>query len=183
MTVTTRAVAALVAVVWLSSAAGCGSTTEGKPVEATGTSTTDPDEPAGLFDPCTEISDDLLRQMGVDPATESSGISGVEFEDWKICHWIAPWYALTIYSSSRTIDEIRTNSTVTAFREVRVAQREALEYHTKSDRPPDDCFVGIAVPGGIVEIQIMAKYLEPKLEEPCVVAERDVEILDDILPN
>lgn len=183
MTVTTRAVAALVAVVWSLSAVGCGSTTDGKPVEATSRSATATDEPAGLFDPCTEISDDLLRQMGVDPASEESGIAGVAFEDWKICGWDANWYSLSIYSSARTIDELRRNSSVTEFREVRVAQRAALEYRTKSDRPIDDCFVGFPVPGGVIEVQVLAKYLEPMQEEPCVVAGRDVNILDDVLPR
>ncbi|MFD0361980.1 DUF3558 family protein [Nocardia sp. GCM10030253] len=40
-----------------------------------------------LWDPCTQVSDALLKQVGVNPATKESGIAGVEESDWKVCSW------------------------------------------------------------------------------------------------
>lgn len=183
MTVTTRAVAALVAVVWSLSAVGCGSTTDGKPVEATSAPTADPDEPAGLFDPCTEISDDLLRQMGVDPATEEADLAGVEFPGWKVCSWDAGWYFLGVLSGDRTVDEVKSNPSVTNVRNVEIGSRSALEFDTTGDERRDECSVGIVAPQGVIEIHVGAKFLEPKPEDPCAAARRHANELDSFLPR
>ncbi|MBJ8342310.1 DUF3558 domain-containing protein [Antrihabitans sp. YC3-6] len=183
MTVTTRAVAALVAVVWSLSAVGCGSTTDGKPVEATSTPTADPDEPAGLFDPCTEISDDLLRQMGVDPATEEADLAGVEYPGWKVCSWSGPWYFLTVFVGDKSLDQMRENKSFTKFRDIKIGTRDALQYQSTSSMQDEDCFIGYAVNGGVVMIEVATMFSEEKAEDPCDVVIRDAIALNSVLPN
>ncbi|MEV0299139.1 DUF3558 domain-containing protein [Nocardia sp. NPDC050710] len=136
---TTATVAALAGVVLLAS--GCGSETDGKATPSTGVGTSA--ATAALWDPCTQISDQVLQKVGVVPATKESGISGVQQPGWKVCSWHdrqSGWnYSLGVWSTTNTVDDFQKKSENTNFSDISIAGRSGVTYHRMNDKDGEDC--------------------------------------------
>ncbi|MGW4740555.1 DUF3558 family protein, partial [Nocardia xishanensis] len=102
--------------------AACGGTTEGAPSTATSAAE------VPLFNPCIGIPDDVLRSAGVDPATEESGIAGVDQHGWEICRWSSKEFFMTVFSTSRTVGEFEKKPGNIEFQDVTVAGREGRQF-------------------------------------------------------
>nr|WP_280193621.1 DUF3558 domain-containing protein [Nocardia farcinica] len=154
----------------------CGGTTSG-----TATTSTSAAEVA-LWNPCTEIPDDLLRQAGVDPAVVESGVAGVHQSGWEICTWRGPTYSMAVYSSTRSVQEIREKPGNTDFRDVQIGGRQGVEYRVAGASRDLDCDIVFPASQGMVSIRIGNSALVDNPQDPCRLVNKAAEILVPVLP-
>ncbi|MFE3444451.1 DUF3558 domain-containing protein [Nocardia sp. NPDC059180] len=144
--------------------AGCGSSTEGEaePVGSAGvttgagsTSTTEGSIPENApvgFDPCTDISQDVLDSEGLRNRsnTDSEGSNGLE---WRGCGWIqTDGYAPSIRVTNITVDMVRENKGRVVRDEYTIDEREAIASNTDDESDPRSvCTVHVAMNGGSLE--------------------------------
>lgn len=159
--------------VW--AAAGCSSVVEGAAEPASGQE--------GLFDPCKDIPDSVLEEVGLDPATEEAGAAGVEQPGWNICGWSGSWYFLTVYSSSYTVDDVRRNPDFRGFEELNVGGRRGIEYQRVDDEDNNGCYLAFSVEHGSIWFNVERKLSEARQESSCVVVQRLSVNLEPTLPK
>jgi hypothetical protein len=155
-------------------AVGCGSTVEGEPERASGQE--------GLFNPCTDIPDSVIEGVGLDPATESVDVFGVEQPGWKICSWDGSWYNVTIYSTSYTVSDVRSNPDYVDFIDVDIGDRRATQYR-RADSTDEACYVIFALDQGSVWINAEKDALSEHTGNSCDEARRLTDELDSHLPR
>jgi len=159
--------------VW--AAAGCSSVVEGAAEPASGQE--------GLFDPCKDIPDSVLEEVGLDPATEEVDIEGVEQPGWKICSWTEPWYYLIVYSNRFTVDDARKNSDYTGFEEISLNERRGVQYHRASDVEIDKCYIALEAKQGSVWIVVDTKGIAEQEGSTCGLASEYAHSLLAALPR
>ncbi|MBF6232244.1 DUF3558 domain-containing protein [Nocardia farcinica] len=155
----------------------CGGTTSG-----TATTSTSAVEVA-LWNPCTEIPEDILSRTGVDPHDVEAGIAGVPQSGWEICSWAGPEYFLTVFSTSRTVQEIREKPGNVEFNEIDAAGRRGVQYRVEGAAMHLDCDIVFPAQQGSVTVKIGNRAGEDDVEDPCVVAQRVAAQLVPILPE
>ncbi|MFB7876823.1 DUF3558 domain-containing protein [Nocardia sp. NPDC056064] len=156
--------------------AGCDS---GEPSSQGATTTAKP----VLWDPCTEISDAVLTEAGVDPSTEESGVGGHAQSGWEICAWDAPEYSLTVYTTNKSVEEFEQKPGNVDFQDVTIAGRAGRQFKVQGASKDLGCDVVFPAEQGIVQLEILNSPLESGLDDPCVYLERVGEVLVPILPN
>ncbi|WP_433603348.1 DUF3558 domain-containing protein [Nocardia sp. CA-135953] len=170
----------------LIAATGCGSTNGGTATPAT---TTDKAAAtAALWDPCTQISDEVLRQVGVDPSTRSNTIAGVpNVEGWKLCSWHdkpSRWdYTLGVWSTSHTIDESKKDGNNIDFADIVIAGRQGIQFRRAEDRNDEICYLSFPSGGQSIDISIYKTVLTKDNRGPCVIAAAAADVLVPILPK
>ena len=153
----------------------CGSTVVGEPERASGQE--------GLFNPCTDIPDSVIEDVGLDPATEEIDISGVEQPGWKICSWTASRYYLIVFANDHTLDEARANPDFGGFKNIQAGTREAVQFHRKDDVEVERCYVGLSIEGGSIWVAVDLMGGETMEEPTCDLAVDYVAKLDGFLPS
>ncbi|MGY0497379.1 DUF3558 domain-containing protein [Nocardia sp. FBN12] len=131
---------------------------------------------AALWDPCTEVAPDLVRQMGVDPDTKTS--TATAQPNSKYCTWHdskAVWaYHLGILSTSFPLEAIRR--TKPAAIETAVGGRAGIQ-----DRPADrQCEIVLAVGTGTVYIQASDNPAARNPPDPCT---RALDVANALAPS
>lgn len=135
-------------------AAGCSKANQGT---ATPTTTDKAAATAALWDPCSKVTDSVLQQMGVDPATKQTGIGGVPQDGWKICSWHdTPDYKFTVgvWSSSFTIQDLKNKKDNTDFTDVVVGGRNGMRHKSASDTQGEDCYISFPSRQGMFEVSV-----------------------------
>ncbi|MFD4182469.1 DUF3558 family protein [Rhodococcus sp. NPDC058514] len=161
----------------LMSTAACGSeTVAGSPT----VESSDVGQPA--FDPCT-IPDEALLAVGVDPATEDADVFGVQATGWELCKWTGAQQALVVFSSLRSIDEIKSNPRNAELTSVGIGTRDAVTYRETSDTHRENCDVAFGIDGGSIMVRIMTKDTRYVLPNPCEMAVSTATTLDPYLPR
>lgn len=159
--------------VW--AAAGCSSVVEGAAEPASGQE--------GLFDPCKDIPDSVLEEVGLDPATEEVDIAGVEQPGWKICGWSGSWYFLTVYSTARTVNDVRRNADYRDVEELRAGSRHGIQFQRVDDVDGNGCYIAFPVEQGSIWVNIERMLSEAQEEPSCVVAQRVSVDIEHVLPK
>lgn len=158
--------------------AACGETTEGSPT----TSTSIPRE--ALWDPCTEIPDSVLSEAGLDPTTKDSGIAGVEMTAWRICGWRNKEFAITVYSTDKSMDFFESKSGNVEFQDVTVAGRTGRQFRVEGASKDLLCDVVFSVPSqGVVQLGIHSSPIPDVPVEPCGVLYRVGELIVPSFPS
>ncbi|MFF2085341.1 DUF3558 domain-containing protein [Nocardia sp. NPDC058176] len=160
--------------------AGCGGS-EGS--SGTGSSGVSTSAKPVLWDPCAEISDEVLTAAGVDPGTEESGVGGHAQSGWEICAWDAPDYSLTVYTTDKTVEEFEQKSGNVDFQDVTIAGRQGRQFKVEGASKDLGCDVVFPAAQGVVQLEILNSPLETGLEDPCVYLARVGEVLVPIFPN
>ncbi|MET4613321.1 hypothetical protein ABIC28_004322 [Rhodococcus sp. PvR044] len=158
--------------------AGCGSETVAGEAEAVGTGVGQP-----VFSPCDDIPDEALRTVGVDPATESKDILGAKQPGWEICRWNGPEHILRVFSTVRTMDEVRSNEQNTDFAPLELGGRDAVSYREVADTARETCDIAFASGGGTVLVRINTSLGDSRAEEPCAIALQTATELEPIVPR
>lgn len=143
-TLATAAAAALVT--------GCTSSTEGTAAETVAPTTAQPIE---VFNPCTELSDEILSGVGLDPSTKTVVTDAPEGEtSWRVCGWRTPdsLIRIDIFSTSHTLDEARNNEDLVQKVETTVGARPALRAYDKSETDGRSCYTAMEAEQGMFEI-------------------------------
>lgn len=168
--------------------AGCSSGGDGTPEpDSSGKPTSG--EPTVQYNPCSELSDDALRAMQVDPASKSTVTDAPSGPvTWRMCTWSSTEgpYLVTVGSSTYTMDEARKNDTVTGFRDVQVGPRSGLMYQDKNDEDKLRCYVSLPSSKGMFVVIVGWRYSQraslPQAP-PCDLAARHASQLEAYLPK
>lgn len=137
------------------------------------------DRPDVVFDPCTWISDDAIREAGFDPATRERGKDILAEWTFLICGFESEVITLSVMSGNVTLEEEVQKSLKNGpwQRPITVNGREA----TVGSDPelPDSCEVNIRTKAGVVFIDQLLK-LEGRIQgtDPCVDIEKTAAIIE-----
>lgn len=165
----------------LALATGCGTVTDG-----TATTTSAAADSPHIFNPCTQLSDDVLRANRVDPATKSVTTDPAEGpSSWRICKWssIELPYFLSVASSSHTVQETRANERETGFRDVMIGPRTGLIHQDKIDTRGEVCRVAIPAAQGMFVISAAWRASQPITRDRCELAVQHAKDLEPHLPK
>ncbi|MEV3962507.1 DUF3558 domain-containing protein [Nocardia sp. NPDC050193] len=169
----------------LLAASGCDAPTGGLAAPQT---TTNSAVTEALWDPCTEISDDVLRQVGVDPSTRDNTISGVEnVEGWKLCSWhdkASRWdYTLGVWSTTHRIEELRGDVNNVEFTDVSVSGRAGVRFKKAHDTQNSVCYLAFPFSDGALEISVFNSAASDLEQDPCRTADSAAVVLVAHFPN
>ncbi|MBF6173742.1 DUF3558 domain-containing protein [Nocardia blacklockiae] len=143
-----------------------GACNDGDGGDAPGSATTTAE--AKLWDPCTQIPDDVLQRAGVNPAAKESGIAGVHQHGWEICNWKGKRYTVTVFSGSRPLQEIETKPGNVDFEDVVIAGRSGRQYRVEGASKNDTCDVAFSASQGVFEIMVGNSLIVDNPGDPCV---------------
>ncbi|WP_328407033.1 DUF3558 domain-containing protein [Nocardia sp. NBC_00403] len=157
------------------SAAGTTST-------AAATKSADPD--AALWNPC-DLPESAISATGLDPASKTKDVAGVDFDGWKVCSWRAGarWYSLGILSGIPTLQDIQKRTDYEAFTLMTVGSRRAVQFLDVGDSKRLKCSIAIEVPHGSVAFRVQTRYEIGKQGDPCIEVRRHVDDLAKYLPG
>ncbi|WP_280401917.1 DUF3558 domain-containing protein [Nocardia carnea] len=163
-------------------ATGCTSSTDG----ATATIAPTTAGPIEIFNPCTELSDQVLRDVGLDPSTKSVTTDAPDGEtSWRVCNWRTPDSTLMIgvYSTSHTLDEARKNSKLVEKTETTVGSRPALTYFDETETDGTSCYTAIAAEQGMFEINASWFLDADRDRDICAISTEYAALLEPNLPK
>lgn len=146
----------------------CGSSTSGSPSASSETSAAQ----VKLFDPCTQIPEDVLKSAGVDPATKDSGVAGVHQSGWEICGWRGPKYYITVYSTARPVSDFETKPGNVEFRDVTIGGRQGRQFRVEGGSKDLLCDVVFPAKQGVLQIELSNRAALDNPENPCVLLSR-----------
>ncbi|MCP2299974.1 Protein of unknown function (DUF3558) [Nocardia amikacinitolerans] len=168
---------------------GCSSTVGGNATEE-GSSPVSHNESVPLFNPCTDLSDEVLRGDKLDPATKQVTLDRGPDDDswWKICNWRSTEgpYAVTVFSTRRTLPERRANEESLILGDVAVGSRNGVTNTRKDDPDNLTCYVSIPASQGMFEVGISWRYSERQSmpqSPPCELAARHMRYFEPLLPK
>ncbi|WP_433621463.1 DUF3558 domain-containing protein [Nocardia sp. CA-120079] len=171
----------VVAVGMLLVVTGCGSTKGGTATPSTGAGGTSA-ATAALWDPCTQVSDQVLQKVGVVPSTKKSGVAGVEEPGWKVCAWnSAPslWdYTVTVYSTIHNVDEYKKKKENVDFVGIKVQGRDGFRFHTTNDKDNEDCDLVFPAAQGALQISVF----KASPNKPVVACDQAMVAADTLVP-
>lgn len=152
------------------------------------TSTDEAAATEALWDPCTQISDDVLQRVGVDPTTRDNKISGVEYvEGWKLCSWkekeIREDYSLGVWATTHTIEETKEDENNIDFTDISVSGRPGVQFKRADDTGDRVCYLSFPSNGQSVEISIYKTVSTKDDRGPCEIASAAGEILVPVFPT
>ncbi|PPJ34075.1 DUF3558 domain-containing protein [Nocardia nova] len=128
------------------------------------------------FDPCLEIGDDLVTRAGFDPSTRERSVGDVVTDLLTLigCDFNRTATkdgekvisgSISIESSNRTLDDIRTNPERTAFNSDPIRGRAAVLYRTPS--LPGMCSAAVASPDGVLDVSLTVFPGPIAVPQPC----------------
>ncbi|QKT10950.1 DUF3558 domain-containing protein [Rhodococcus sp. W8901] len=125
-----------------------------------------------VFRPCDDIPDDALRGLGADPGTAERDIMGVKQSGWNVCGWSAADYDITVFATTHTLSDIKTNDRNEEFMPVDLGSREGFSYREASDVARERCYVAVESGDGSSILSIsFAGLVDPRdAQEPCRIA-------------
>ncbi|WP_040689191.1 DUF3558 domain-containing protein [Nocardia vinacea] len=153
----------LLAAAVLPGLAACGSSTSGSPSASSETSAAQ----VKLFDPCTQIADDVLTAAGVNPSAKESGVAGVHQSGWEICNWKGPKYSLGVFSSGRSMREIEQKQGNVEFQDVTIAGRQGRQFRVEGASYDLMCDVVFTASQGIIELTLINNPVLDHPAPPC----------------
>lgn len=159
---------------------GCGSeTVAGEAVVAKPTSGLS--EP--VFSPCDDIPDEVLRGVGLDPASASQDILGIKLPGWNACRWKGPSYSVTVAATDRTMDEFRANARNTEFVSQSIGDREAFSYRETADIRRERCDVALRSGANAVLVRFSLNTVDAESGDPCSRAVSTAGGLEPVIPR
>lgn len=144
--------AASIAAVTATLATGCAFFGDGS---ETGVVPPMPDsEPIVIFNPCTDLPDETLAEVGLDPATKGVVTDPEGESTWRVCAWGTPdkLYQITVMSTTHTLDEARANENQVHLGETTVNGRAARRSYDKAETDGRSCYTSIDAGQGMFEI-------------------------------
>ncbi|MFI5719655.1 DUF3558 domain-containing protein [Nocardia sp. NPDC051750] len=132
---------------------GCTSSTGGTATDTTTSTTTAVVE---VFNPCTELSDQLLTEIGLDASTERVVTDAPEgATSWRVCAWRQPdnLVRVTVMSTSHTLDDARANDNLIDIVDTTVGPRAAIQSKDKDEIPGKSCYTSFEAEQGMFEIK------------------------------
>ena len=113
--------------------------------------------PVALWDPGTQISPDIWRKIGLDPATASSTLGGIAPPRGFALyggHCTTRMYSITVWSQIYTVEDFRRKEGI-PFSPITIAGRPAYHYAPAGDTTGDHHTIIFPTPRGSCSIQII----------------------------
>ncbi|MFQ6393502.1 DUF3558 domain-containing protein [Nocardia sp. KC 131] len=147
-------------------------------VSATAAATKSADPDAGLWNPC-GLPDSAVSATGLDPASKTKDVAGVDFDGWKVCSWRASarWYEFTTYSGTPTLNDFEKRRDLEGFTPRTVGSHQAVEFLRVGDTKRLSCGIAIEMPQGTVSFEVTTRPSVGKQGDPCVEVRRHAEDL------
>lgn len=164
---------------------GCSTTESGNAQPST---TTDlAAATAALWDPCSEIPDATLSDLGLRASSAEPGILGADEPGWKICRWaedeVPANFSMAVYSSVHTVDEIQAKPGNVEFNDVTVAGRSGLQYRDSVRDADEFCLIAFPTTSGFIQVDAINRSAEAKQTPPCDRAHSFAEVLVPMFPE
>ncbi|WP_174184100.1 DUF3558 domain-containing protein [Nocardia barduliensis] len=164
---------------------GCESGTNGT---ATPSRTTDTSAAtAALWDPCTQVPDQLLQEIGVDPSTKKSGVAGIEEPGFKVCGWYdpgKPWnYSIDVWSTIHSVEDFRRKPDNVDFSSITINSRSGFKFRSNKYDPDEACDLIFPTDFGAVEVTAFNVSPKGRQVPPCDRVTAAAEVLLPILPR
>lgn len=146
----------LTAAAVVATVAGCGANVDGDPTAEGADATTGRDlDKIAVFNPCSELPDNVLTQVGLVPSSKyvttdpPSGPSS-----WRVCGWKPEHkqYEITVFSTSHTTDEARANDDLVDLRDVAIGSRPGLTFHDDFDSDKSTCHAAFPAEQGMFDV-------------------------------
>ncbi|MGW5436015.1 DUF3558 domain-containing protein [Nocardia asteroides] len=111
-----------------------------------------------VFNVCSQLSDEVLRGVGLDPATKRTLTDPPTGPStWRSCNWrsLDDRYGsgalrFDVFSTSHTLDETRRKDSLVNVQETTVGNRRALRFQEKNDS--ESCYVAFEAEQGMFEV-------------------------------
>jgi hypothetical protein len=162
---------------------GCTTGTDGSATGTTAPTTTGSIE---VFNPCTELPDNVLTKVGLNPATKTVVTDAPEGESsWRVCGWRTPdnLIRVDILSTSHTLDDARRNENLVQKVETTVGSRQALRSYDKSETDGRSCYTSLGAEQGMFEIGASWFEEDGWTRDICEVSSEFAAALDPHLPK
>ncbi|WP_280417839.1 DUF3558 domain-containing protein [Nocardia carnea] len=128
-----------------------------------------------LRDPCAQVSDDILRQMGLDPAMRNNTISDVEDDEgWKLCSWkdkpVRENYKLGIWATTHAIEDSKQDKNNISFTDITISDLAGVPFKRAEDTHDEVCDLSFRAHGGAIDISIYKAVSTRDDRDPCDMA-------------
>ncbi|WP_227984954.1 DUF3558 domain-containing protein [Nocardia spumae] len=138
---------------------------------------------ATLWDPCTQIPDDVLRRAGVDPSTKQSGIAGVHQSGWEICNWKGKQYTLAVLSGNHSVQEVTGKEGNVDVQGVTIAGRAGQQFRVDGATKDLTCDVVFPSGQGAIELTVIGSLALDNSGDPCHSLNSVGEQIVPVLPS
>lgn len=132
--------------------------------------------PDVLFDPCTWIKDETIREAGFDPATRNRGQDFIAEWTFLVCEFKSEAITLSVMSGNVTLEE-ETKKNGSWQRPITVNGRDATV--GREPERGDSCTVNIRTAAGVVFIDQLLN-LQGRIQgiDPCVDIEKTAALIE-----
>jgi hypothetical protein len=164
-------------------ATGCTSSTEGAATGTTAPTTTGSVE---IFNPCTELSEGAITAAGLDPASKDVTVDPPSGPStWRVCLWRSEGneFFVSIFSTSHTLDEARSNQELVNVSETSIVDRNGLTFMDKTDSDGESCYAAMSAAQGMFEINVAWTIDAARNRDICEVAAQYATALEPHLPD
>lgn len=166
-----RALVVVAGVCLALSVAGCNKTDSGSSAPTTLSE-------AQLWDPCT-LPDSAIQAAGFDPSSKDTNPFGGPRAGWKGCDWHKDDYYLDVHSTSHTMDDVRSNTSLKNLHTVEVSGRQAVSYTEDGS-----CGVDFPTSKGVAEVIVRQVGTEnPSADDQCPAALKATDSLNSSIPK
>lgn len=170
-----RALAVMAGVCAVLAVAGCGKSTQSGTPTAAAQTTLTKDQ---LWDPCS-LPDDAVAATGVKADSKNANPFGTARSGWKGCSWTNDAYSLAVFSTTRSMAEVRSNSSFQNLHDIDVPGRKAVSYQEASN----SCGVDFPTTKGVVEVLINQSATSSITSDYCAIAVHTVDSLNSLIPK
>lgn len=162
---------------------GCTSSTDGA---ANGTAVPITTGPIEVFNPCTELPDQVLTEVGLDPSTKTVTTDPPDGpSSWRVCGWMTPDQSILVdvFSTSHTLDEARANEDMVQKVETTVGSRPAIRAYDRAESDGRSCYISMQAEQGMFEIKAGWLAADGWTRDICEVSTEYANALDPHLPR
>lgn len=165
---------------------GCGSTKDGTATPSTGAADTSA-ATAALWDPCTQVPEQLLQKLGMEPSSKKADVAGVPEPGWKVCGWHDPEYPfnydLGVWSTIHTVEDFKRKTSNVDFVDISIGGRNGFQFRDVAYERDEACDLIFPATQGAFQITTFNISSKSRQVPPCDRAKAAAEVLVPIFPR
>ncbi|WP_328812356.1 DUF3558 family protein [Rhodococcus sp. NBC_00297] len=136
-----------------------------------------------LFDPCIVVPDEAIRAAGADPAVVVDQLTVPLDDTWKWCTWKGSDQFLTVFSTTRTLDALRTSPTSDRFSAVDDLGVGAFSFRDRGDQQLAACSIAFDWREGSVVFRAERNLASSVTADVCAVARTGAQAFASSIPR
>lgn len=135
-----------------------------------------------VFSPCDDIPAEVLRGVGVDPASPDRDFGGVEYPGWNRCRWPGTAYSVSVLVTTLSLDEIRASDNTVDLADDEIGGRAVLVYQDPGDVRRERCNVAMGTGEGASIVRVSVYHVDEG-PAPCALAMQTATALSPAIPR